>query len=405
MSILASLVRPVEPGRRAVVLTGRTWRLGTAVLPADAATADVLVLGRPPLPAGTPPSRAALSALRREMALARIRMRPPPGFRMADVHRLAPGRAGTGRIRSRVRRAALGGAAVELTADPPPPRLLDAVAAEAGVRLGSRIRPTSGGAALLLGTDREHRPVLMRLAPAGEAADPARAAGALRALDAASVPWVPRLLGEGVAFGMSWTLESVLAGRRPERLTERVRSEASALLSGFPRGDGRPAALDEDLSEIARLLPTRASALARVASKLGAPDLPAVLRHGDLWAGNLLTRRGRLSGLVDWDAWHPRGLPGADLLELYASGERLRARRPLGIVWRERPWDDPDFAAFSDGYWRALGLRPTRAQLEIIGIAWWAAKVAGTLRRLPERADDDGWLTEIVDPVLDLLSA
>jgi hypothetical protein len=258
---------------------------------------------------------------------------------------------------------------------------------------------------LVVGRDPSGRRVLVRLAPQGEPADPVRSIEALRSLAEAGVPHVPRLLDHGLTSGISWTVETVLPGRRPDALSDRLVREVRDVLAAFPRAGGPPTALAEDLETIARLAPTRADHVGALSSSLEGRALPSVLRHGDLWAGNLLTTRGSLSGIVDWDAWHPRAVPGADLLELVASGERLRARRPLGTVWRERPWRGAAFRRFADAYWGALGFRPSEDDLEIVGVAWWAAKVAGTLIRVPERGGDRPWLELIVDPVLDELRA
>jgi hypothetical protein len=369
-------------------------------LPADAGGVDTIVLGRPPLAAGTALPRAAISAARREMGIAAIRLRPPGGFHVVRVHRLGPQRAGTGRIRRQVRRAILGGAVVELTAAAEASRLIDVVLLDAGVTDPSGLRVSSGGAVVVIGRDLDGRGVLVRLASEGGEADPAIAAGALDALGAGVSPRIPRLLRRGVLSGVSWTVETLLEGRRPDRLDPRVGREAATLLARFPRAEGPPTALAEDLAAIARLAPSRASTLRQLVETFARPDLPGVLRHGDLWVGNLLVRRGSLTGMIDWDAWHARGVPGVDLLELFASAERLRARRPLGAVWLERPWRSPGFAAFSHTYGKEFGLDPRAEEWEIVGVAWWAAKVAGTLRRLPERAHDERWLADIVDPVL-----
>jgi hypothetical protein len=212
------------------------------------------------------------------------------------------------------------------------------------------------------------------------------------------------LLDEGVTLGISWTVESLLPGRRPDRVSPALANQVATMLARFPRADGPPTSLAEDLSVIARLAPTRATRITPIVAAFGTPDLPAVVRHGDLWAGNLLVGRGSLTGVIDWDAWHPRAVPGADLLELFASTERLRARRPLGVVFRGRPWRSQAFVELSRAYGRALELSPSEATWDVVGVAWWAAKVAGTLRRLPERGADEGWLAEIVDPVLDILA-
>ena len=105
-------------------------------------------------------------------------------------------------------------------------------------------------------------------------------------------PRIPRLIRRGVLRGVSWTVETLLEGRRPDRLDRRVGREAAALLARLPRAEGPPTALAEDLAEIARLAQSRASAIRQLVKTFAQPDLPAVLRHGDLWVGNLLVRRG-----------------------------------------------------------------------------------------------------------------
>ncbi|HYY08249.1 MAG TPA: phosphotransferase [Actinomycetota bacterium] len=401
LSTMGSLLRPVDRERRLVLLAaGETW--SPPDLPPPAEDADSLAWGRGASPSGTPVPRAVATAMRRELALASIRARPPSGWRIAHVHRLAPQRAGTGPLRRRVRRALLGGAIVELTRGGETPRLLDRVLDDPGVTERSAPRLSSGGAVVVTGR-LGGEAVLVRLAPEGADGDPAVAAGALRAL--AGVPLVPRLLAEGTTLGISWTVETLRSGRRPDRLTDVLAVAGAGFVARLPPGDDPPTSLAEDLSEIGRSVPSRRQAIERLAGSIDVGDLPAVLRHGDLWAGNLLTHRGRLSGVIDWDAWHPRAVPGADLLELYASGARLRARRPLGEVWRERPWRAEAFQALARGHQRRFGLHPGDDRWEIVGVAWWAAKVAGTLRRLPERGADERWLADIVDPVLDALRA
>ena len=398
---MGSLLRPVEQHARLVVMSaGERWAV--PALPRAASDAETLAWGRGAMPSGTPTPRALATAIRRELALVAIRARPPSGMRVVDVHRLAPQRAGTGPVRRRVRRALLGGAIVELSRGDDTPRLLDRVLDDARVEDRSAPRLSSGGAIVVTGR-RGGEAVVVRMAASGAPGDPAVAAGALRTLGGDRL--VPGLVAEGTTLGISWSAESLLPGRRPERLTDDLARAVAELLTGFPDGDDPPTSLREDLSEIAVLVPTRAGSVDRVRGSVEVRDLPAVLRHGDLWAGNLLTRRGRLTGVIDWDAWHPRAVPGADLLELFASGERLRARRPLGEVWRERPWRDEDFRSLAHDHGRRFGLGPDDARWELVGVAWWAAKVAGTLRRLPERGGDERWLADIVDPVLEDLGA
>ena len=111
--------------------------------------------------------------------------------------------------------------------------------------------------------------------------------------------------------------------------------------------------------------------------------LPAILRHGDLWTGNLLVDRGRLTGFVDWDAAHPAGVAGSDLLQLVAVD--LRARPPPARpAYLARPWDSTEFRSAAAEYWPAAGIEPTARAIELAGLGWWAAEVNGDPRPPPE---------------------
>lgn len=176
-------------------------------------------------------------------------------------------------------------------------------------------------------------------------------------------------------------------------------------LAAFPKADGPPAALAEDLESIARALPASAARVRRLADEVAAEvaGLPAVLRHGDLWTGNLLVRAGHLTGFVDWDAAHPAGLPGSDLVQLIAVDLRARRRQALGPAFLARPWDSTEFRSAAAAYWPASGIEPTPRTIELAGLGWWAAEVRGTLSRLPHRTTDERWLETNVDPVLTAL--
>jgi Ser/Thr protein kinase RdoA (MazF antagonist) len=137
----------------------------------------------------------------------------------------------------------------------------------------------------------------------------------------------------------------------------------------------------------------------RVRSRLD--DIPAVQRHGDLWAGNLLVDRGRLTGIVDWDAAHSSGVPGADLVQLVATDVRRRRRLPLGQAVLELPWRASTFTAATAEYWWALDIAPRRALLDVAGIAWWASEIHHTLVRFPQRRTDELWVAENVAAVLE----
>ncbi len=153
---------------------------------------------------------------------------------------------------------------------------------------------------------------------------------------------------------------------------------------------------------IAGALPASAARVRRLADTVAADvaGLRAVLRHGDLWAGNLLVRDGHLTGFVDWDAAHPAGVPGSDLVQTIAGDLRARHGQALGPAYLARPWDSTEFRAAAATYWPAIGIEPTPRAIELAGLGWWAVEVRGTLSRLPHRATDERWLSTNVDPVL-----
>ncbi|HEX2105790.1 MAG TPA: hypothetical protein VHF51_19210, partial [Solirubrobacteraceae bacterium] len=218
---------------------------------------------------------------------------------------------------------------------------------------------------------------------------------------------VPEPLGRGVVAGASWTAERVLPGRRPARATPALVGAVAGVCARLPVAGGPPTAPIEDLGAAAALLPTRSAALRALADRLGPSlaALPGVQRHGDLWTGNLLVHRGRLTGIVDWDAAHPAGVPGADLVQLHGADARRRAHRPLGAAVLARPWRSRAFSAATAAYWDAVGLAPDPDVLDLAGIAWWATEVHHTLVRLPHRAADAAWVAANVDAVLAGLSA
>jgi hypothetical protein len=290
----------------------------------------------------------------------------------------------------------LAGAVVELPATAGVPRVLDAAAAAAGVALTDRTLHLSSSGSILArvhARDADADAVL-RVGVAGAPGDPARGAAALAHLSPISLP-VPRLLATGEAAGASWTLETVLPGRRPPEISVEVARDAAGLCAALPPGNGPPAAPRRDLEVLSTLLPERADVLRELAHSLRGVlrGMPSVLRHGDLWIGNLLVEAGRLSGVVDWDAWDPGAVPGADLLHLHATSRRIAERCELGEIWMRSPWRDEAYRSLLD---------PTAASIpeDVLAIAWWAGEVRGTVSRHPARAVDERWLAVNVDAVL-----
>jgi hypothetical protein len=350
LEAVARFLAPADGAPPLVVDAGRDW----ARLPENDGPA---IWGRGPAPSGTSVSRALAHAARREAALRRMRS--------ARVTRWRPPDLGAPPARNALRGALLSGAIAEV--DPPRARVLDAMAAEAGGRVES-FRPASGGAVLArIGVG------LLRAGTDGASAE------ALERLDSSLVP---RL----IARGDGWVAETLLPGRRPRRVTKEAWDACVDLCARFPRA-AAPEAPRTDLDALTTNVPEIGDAPAAALDRL--ERLPGIARHGDLWRPNLLTDGARLSGVVDWDAWHPAAAPGADLLNLYATE---RHGPGIGEAWAHAPWRSPGFASATSRYWDALDLTPTPQDLDAVAVAWWAGQVAASLRRLPHLARDAAWL-------------
>ena len=277
-------------------------------------------------------------------------------------------------------------------------RIVDAVARDANVAggVGSFRASTAGGLVAAVRAGSGERAIL-RVAGAGWPGDPSAAADALAVLEAAGAP-APRLLARGQTDGASWTLERFVPGARPVRL-EAVGSALAATAARLPRRDGRPDAPLDDLDRIASALPRHAERVRSLRARVATAEAPAIMRHGDLWLGNVLTGHDG-TFVVDWEGWAPGGMPGADLLHLYATEQRIARRCDMGEVWRDRPWRDDAYRRLAAPYWASIGWSPPSGDDDLIGVAWWAAEVAGTLARVPERVDDARWVSVNVEDVL-----
>ena len=386
------LAPPPGQGSFVLVLAPPDW-----AAPDDRPDVDVVVWGRPALPAGAGGRHGARQAVARERALAALRRHPPAGRVVRGVHRMDPPALRVG-LRAGVRTALLRGALVELARPDAPRRVLDAVLETAGAGAGGRLRLGAGGT-LLTPVEHAAGPGVLRAALQGAPGDPAPVAVALRTL--AGDRRVPPLHAAGTTAGASWTVEGRLRGRRPAALTPALVDEVAAFCAGLPRPGGH-ASVQPDLELLAERLPQHSDSLRAVAHDV-APHLaalPAVGRHGDLWSGNLLADGGRLTAVLDWDAWSPAGVPGTDLLHLLGTERRLGTRAALGEVLLERPWDREPTRSALAGYWRRLDVAPGSRALDAVGVAWWAAQLAGDLRRTPGLADDAGWRARNVERVL-----
>jgi Phosphotransferase enzyme family len=390
---------PGDPRFRGRCIEAEDWKFDDA----RARGADVLVWGRTFTRAGTPPTRALKTALQRERALATLSRRAPGGFRARGVHRLPPPALVARPSSRRWRTLLLAGAMVELAVDPDIRRVLDAASEAAGIsERMTTFRCGSGGSLIAEVEGSDGRPLFFRASPAGSPADPARAARALELLSASAVRHVPVPLGRGRVAVASWTTESVLRGRSPKRIDTSLWQQIGGFCARLPRTGDVAHAWRDDLDLVMSAFPDRSHRIRDLSEMLQdrLASVPGVLRHGDLWARNILVADRRLSGVLDWDAWHADGVPGTDLLYLYVSEQWRATRLTLGELWSERPWRSDGFAVGSRPYWDALGIEVDPETLDGIGVAAWAAQVAGNLTRLPQVVDNERWVANNIDGVL-----
>lgn len=348
-----------------------------------------------------PTARLLPGAIRREVSLAVLRGKATVRRRSLEVHRLPPPQRG-GRLRSAVRGLLLSGAVASVGMGRSR-RLIDAALEAANGRIDGPLR-FSGDGALRVRIATPDGPAELRVVRRGTQRDPEIAAAAMTRLAALDVPNVPRLLARGSLEDVAWSTESALSGVIPKALSARLADDAVGFCAALVAPGVPITSTVEALGAIGRLAPDRSdeiAALQRWASTAAA-GLPAVVQHGDLWLGNLLVADDRLTGVVDWDTWHPAGVPGADLLQLVAMQERRRTQEEPGDLLLRRIWEAPAYRRLADRYWALIGVRPTSAQLALVGLDWWATQVASTLQR-PIRgrlAADPTWRYRNIGQVL-----
>lgn len=395
---LAHLFAPADPNvPRTIADAGRRW----AIHPRRFGTHHA-VWGAAPIAPGEAVA-AGVWALRREWAIVRLRLRGVAGLRLQRLHRLWPPRSG-GTPRGVMRAFVLGGAIAELGRRPPRERVIDAVLAAAGAtdKSSPRVRAGRDGSALIR-IRLANGLAMLRLAPLHDSGRLDSAVAALQFLADADVRLVPRVIGRGDTAGTSWATETVAHGAPPTRLSPEVLTDVADFAARLKVRRGPITAPREDLAAMAVIVPGLSAEVNHIAAALDASlaRLPSVVQHGDFLLGNILTRRGHLAGVVDWETWHPAGLPGVDLLQLIAF-DGLGLEGDLGSMWRARPWQSAAYRQLTRSYFAALGVEVDDRLLHTIAVAWWANRVK-VLRRRPERRplfDDPGWVESNVAVVL-----
>ena len=401
---LAYLYRPADLTQEAAIIEVDDRWTFPAAPPSDV---DVVLWGRLPLNR-RPSARSIEYASRREVAISRLRSRPPTGFRLQALHRLPPVRR-PGAIRRRVRTVSLGGVLAELVREDgvpsgAPPRVIDAVVRAAGSDTSHpHVRPSGDGSALVRLTLGDGPRAELRVAKVGLPKDPARGHAALSTLADAGVELVPRPLGLGETAGAAWSTETVMSGRHVQALDGALLGDVVAFLATLPDGSVEATAVDDHLAEVADFFPEHAAALRDIAAsgrRWGAGLRPTLI-HGDLWLNNIFATDGRLSAVFDWDTWHPAGLPGTDLLNLLAADARTRGRGDVGELLSSDYWRRPEVAAAFEAYFRARGEPvPDHVGQAAIATAWWASRIAGALHRALRFIDDPAWVRRNVDDAL-----
>ena len=397
---LAALYEPSDPSvPRQVVELARDWAIPDGIDP----TAEVVLLGRMPA-RGRPGVATTVHAVRRERAIRDLRRRRPGDRTIAAIHRLRPVER-PGRVRRAIRFAWMHGALVELTRGDRPERVLDSVVRAAGsVGAEPRIRPSGDGSALARLVTRDGMSVELRVARTGHTKDPFRGHAALVALAESGVPQVPRPVGSGMTPAARWSTETVVPGRLVDRLPGTVIDDVVALCARFPGSAMPDRATREHLALVARTFPSERQRLQDAADAVSrwSTGQGSVLLHGDLWRGNILVADGRLAGLIDWDTWHPAGLPGVDVLGLAMTEARARTGLQLGELFSRDHWRSDSVLELLG---RALGLRGTRtpdaAGVAAIAVAWWAGHVGSSIHRGRRPAADAGWVAHNLQGPLD----
>ena len=250
--------------------------------------------------------------------------------------------------------------------------------------------------------DLNGRAGVLRAGPKDGDVNPVAAKDILDTLETVGVERVPRVLASGEVSDVVYAVESVVRGSRPRRLTDELISEIGGYLATLPTGQDPPTSAREDIEGIAIALPRMTDDLLEIGDRL-APhikNLPSVVSHRDLWAGNVFVEEGRLSGIIDWDGGHIQGVPGVDLIQLFISQYREQQRGDIGHAWLEKIWRTDRFADATRSYWNAMGLAPTQVALDAIAIAWWAGWLHQAIERHERRLADEPWLAANVSSVL-----
>jgi aminoglycoside phosphotransferase (APT) family kinase protein len=287
--------------------------------------------------------------------------------------------------------------------------VLDAVAAEAGrgqtpFRYGRPI--ASARSIVAIG---EEAVLRLTIGPAKSSLEAQfRALEALRAANppdvvASRVPWNLRYGRLGLA---DWSLERRLPGApHPATLPPRLLEDCvEFLVSLFRNSDAEAAdgSIVRAAETIARVtVPEHAARITAFGREIEAQlaEVPRGFAHGDFWNENLLTRRGRLLGVVDWDAAGSNSLPLVDLIHLRLTALRWRTREYMGegIVRQLVPWARAGGDELTRSYCRQAEISLVPGHLEALVMAYWLLYVARDLTTYADRTRRPEWMERNVE--------
>jgi hypothetical protein len=148
-------------------------------------------------------------------------------------------------------------------------------------------------------------------------------------------------------------------------------------------------------------------ALAGITARLRRNTTPRAAVHGDLWFGNVLCARGRVSGVVDWEAGCVSGEPVRDLVRfalsyaLYLDRRTRPGRRVPGHPGlRAGPWGAAVvYSIDGQGWFPDLFRRFIQNGLARLGASresWRDAAIAG-LAEIAAFTDDDAFARHHLD--------
>ncbi len=100
--------------------------------------------------------------------------------------------------------------------------------------------------------------------------------------------------------------------------------------------------------------------------------------------------------MIDWDSWSEHGVPGLDIIHLWA--EELRRERGVsyGELIQQRFWSNETVSSMVADYFAALSLEWHVDTQLLLAASWWMTAVAGAVRRNPELETNSTWIARNV---------